>query len=826
MVKYTILKFGGSSFTEDKYPIIFNQIKKNVDTNIVVVVSAIQNTTNMLWKIIDYKENTFNKIKEMHLNISSKLKIDTTNILNCLSELNKSITEFTTEFTVQNKIKIISYGEILSSIVLTEYLNKNSAKCKCINARNFIRSKSLSKNMDTFNLHLNGEFVCNKDALLFLMDNDTTVYVTQGYIASTLDMKYCVLSRSGSDTTAALIANCLCANKVEIWTDVNGMFTADPNDIPEALLIETLNYSVAQEIAASGSAVIHPFCLKPCYDKNIPIEIHNTSEPDNSKFTTINCFSNNDPSKIYSISREKKITVFNIKTEDMWNNYGFVADIFKIFSDNSVDVNIITTSHISVSTTTNEISKEKLITVYDALNKKYSNISMKQNCNIISIIGNDIQSCSQITKSYDIINSIGREHLYIKHESSNHTNLSFVVDDTIGTKLVRSFHREFIMKSLNRVDNKKIWWRENKNRLLELVDEQKESLYVYSANDILDKCNQLKKTLTSVDKIYYAMKANNNEDILKIIGSSGFGIECVSFGEVEYARKCIPSCSILFTPNYTPIEEYNKVFMLEDAQVVIDCYQLLETYPKVFKDKTIGVRLDLDTGDGHDKKVVTEGHNVKFGMPLEDIDRFIELCDSLNITVNMIHTHKGSGVLNPKAWGRTLECIKLLLDKFTDIEYVDIGGGLGIFTNGSELDLNSVNDEIEKQKRGLGVKIIMEPGRYLVAESGVILSKVTIVRNKSNYNYVGVDVGMNVLVRPMLYDAYHPIYNISSDMKDTYTVQVVGPICESGDILGKNIKLPKNTKVDDVLLIENTGAYGKVMACDYNMRGLLKEIII
>ena len=834
-MKHIVLKFGGSSMCEKGYETMLQQIKKKEQCGYktVVVVSAIGKTTNKLYKITQYEgKGMFDSIYDLHMTLAKEMNVDFKELDKCLKELHNEIELFKrdpSQNLVEQRIKILSYGEILSSIFLHNFLTSRGVSNNMINARSFIKADHNHTEIDPYNLSMKGEFRCREDRLLHLMDSDELIYVTQGFVASTADCHPCILSRSGSDTSASLIAAGLNADRVEIWTDVNGLYTADPNMIPEALLIKEINYDIAQEISASGSQVIHPFCSIPCEEKNVPIWIKNTFDPDNQNFSIINGNHTADPDILYSISSQKGITVFNIETHDMWSNHGFVSDIFKVFNSHSVDVNIITTSQISVSTTTDETSTEKKKLVYDELRKKYSHVSMTDNCNIVAIIGNDVQRNLRLTKCSEIITSVGIEHLHIKHESSNKHNLSFVVDDVIAKKLVKAFHREFIMKDNVRVDNMNVWWRSKVPELLNLLNNEEHSdrsMYVYSLQDVKEKCNILKSSLTDVDYIYYAMKANSNPELIKEIVFNGMGLECVSLNELKFVKKSHPEVPVLFTPNYASINEYVEAFKYINVHVVIDSYQILESHPDVFRGKRIGIRLDLDTGDGHDVKVVTEGSNVKFGMGLEDINQFNKVCNELNVTVDILHTHKGSGILDHTSWGNTLAKLKSLVHFFPHVEILDLGGGLGIFSNGSQLDLTQVNNFITEARDTCNLKIILEPGRYFVGEAGIILAKVNQIRTKSAYNYLGIDAGMNAVIRPMLYGSYHPIYNLSKvNSASTVSYQVVGNICESGDIVGKDIMMPR-ADVDDVVVIENTGAYCRTMASEYNMRTFMKEIII
>lgn len=816
-MKSIVFKFGGSSQCYDGYQVILKNIMNNKHKKLFIVVSAIKPITNLLYKIINKEKNTFSDIKSLHYNLCEKLKVDTPKIKNILTNLKTDISLLDSDPLInltQHKIKIISYGEILSSTILHEFLSTNGINNKLLNARNFIISERSHNTIDPITLDQLGVFRC-KDEISYYINKDIDIYVTQGFISSTIDNRLCLLSRSGSDTTGSLIANALNAERYEIWTDVDGIFTSDPREIKEAHVISKINYNICKEISSWGSQVIHPHCIKPCQDKDIPIYIKNTFNP-KAVGTVINGFkvTNNN---VYCIVNQRNNTVYSVNTKDMWNNTGFAAEIFNIFAKHQLDINIITTDNFSITLTTNESSYEKKTRVYNELNNKY-NVKMIEDCSIVTIVAENILENSTIRNALDYIKDIGKDHLHITHHSTNNISVSYIVDSDVSENLTRLFHRQYIIKHIERVDNMDIWWRKidllSKCKILHHHDSQ----YFYSEKDIVEKCMNLKNKLTNIDQIFYAMKANNF--VHDIIMRQGFGIECVSQKEVEYIRKFefdethVP---ILFTPNYCSIKEYEEVFKHENITVIIDNYLLIG---EVFRDKEIGVRLDLNTGDGHHDKVITEGDNVKFGLSLSDIPNLLKACDKYNVKITILHSHKGSGILNYSAWAHTCQNLYNLIDKFPDVHTFNLGGGLGITTNGIKLDLDKMNEEIGKVKRTFerDIKLIIEPGRYLVAEGGIILTKVTQVRSKNNHRYIGVDAGMNVLIRPMLYGSYHPIYNLTKlESKEKEVAHIVGPICESSDILGKNINISK-TEVGDILLIENAGAYGHVMSSSYNMR--------
>jgi len=241
--------------------------------------------------------------------------------------------------------------------------------------------------------------------------------------------------------------------------------------------------------------------------------------------------------------------------------------------------------------------------------------------------------------------------------------------------------------------------------------------------------------------------------------------------------------------------------------------------------------MDPGKGHGHHKHVRTAGKQSKFGISASDIPKVVDLVEKTGAKVVGLHAHLGSGIYTVEAWRDTARYLANLKDTvFPHVRTLDLGGGLGVPEKEEQeiLDLNEVNKLLVQLKEQFQKKlqIWIEPGRYLVALAGVLLVKVTQRKNKEGNNFVGVNTGFNSLIRPMLYGAYHEIFNLSRiDDPLTMTTEIVGIICESGDVFGHNRRLP-DTKENDILLIAVTGAYGHSMSSNYNLRDPAQEILI
>jgi diaminopimelate decarboxylase/aspartate kinase len=335
--------------------------------------------------------------------------------------------------------------------------------------------------------------------------------------------------------------------------------------------------------------------------------------------------------------------------------------------------------------------------------------------------------------------------------------------------------------------------------------------------------------LPSISRLYYATKANGHPAILKVLADEGFGMECVSAAEVSWVREHVGAeVPVLLTPNFCPVNEYAQGFDL-GAEVTIDGPEVLLENADLFAGRKIALRIDPGGGLGHHEKVVTAGAHAKFGHPARDLKELLEAVATVGAEVVGLHAHVGSGILDSAAWAPTATLLGELARAVPSLQWIDIGGGLGVVERPgqSELDLAQLETSLSAVKAGLGrVELRMEPGRYLVSEAGVLIAPVTQVRRKGEVSFIGLATGMNSLLRPALYGAWHGIHNLSRLHESGAGYHhIVGPICETGDVLGRDRLLPK-THPGDVLLVENCGAYGAVMSSRYNRRDPADEIVL
>jgi diaminopimelate decarboxylase/aspartate kinase len=355
-------------------------------------------------------------------------------------------------------------------------------------------------------------------------------------------------------------------------------------------------------------------------------------------------------------------------------------------------------------------------------------------------------------------------------------------------------------------------------------------VFVYDEETLARRIRDL-HSLDAVDRVLYAVKANWHPELLEHMHAAGFGFECVSVGELDHLWEVfgeLDSDRVLFTPNFAPREEYEAAFD-RGVHVTLDNLYPLAAWPEVFKGRRLFVRLDPGKGRGHHKHVHTAGVHSKFGIPPSDLEELVERARSNDTHIVGLHAHTGSGILAAGNWSETALFFSRLLEMFPEVEVLDLGGGLGVVEKPGQipLDLAAVGEKLRAVKEAYpDHRLWLEPGRFLAAEAGVLLARITQVKGKGETRYVGVDVGMNTLIRPALYGAYHEIVNLSKleQPRDTQA-NVVGFICESGDTFGHARRLA-NPQEGDILLIATAGAYGRTMSSHYNLRPPAREVFL
>jgi len=373
-----------------------------------------------------------------------------------------------------------------------------------------------------------------------------------------------------------------------------------------------------------------------------------------------------------------------------------------------------------------------------------------------------------------------------------------------------------------------------------LLKEYGSPLYVYNERIFRERCREMAGFISyPYFKSNYSIKANSNLSLLKIAREEGLHSDAMSPGEIYVllAAGFKPE-EIFYISNNVSSEEM-KYAIDRDITVSIDSVSQLRQFGSINPGGKVAIRFNPGVGAGHHEKVVTGGKKTKFGVSLEFIPDVKIILKEYNLKLVGINQHIGSLFMEGTAYIEGVKSILQTAEQFEDLDFVDLGGGFGIpycKQEGQErLELKEFGEKLSimltewAKKYGKKVLFKMEPGRYIVAESGVLLGMVYAVKQNSSVTFTGTDLGFNVLARPVLYDSHHDIevYKNGELVKDGVreAVTVVGNICESGDIIAKDRRLP-HIEEGDVLGIMDAGAYGYSMCSNYNNRLRPAEVLI
>ncbi len=358
----------------------------------------------------------------------------------------------------------------------------------------------------------------------------------------------------------------------------------------------------------------------------------------------------------------------------------------------------------------------------------------------------------------------------------------------------------------------------------------RDAAFVYDLQTVGDQARSL-AAMGSLSRALYAVKANPHPEILRRVAAGGLGFECVSQGEVERVLASVPGVDrgrILFTPNFAPRAEYEWALQ-QDIRLTIDNAYVLRAWPDVLRGRELFVRIDTGHGHGHHQHVRTAGSQSKFGVPLFELDELESAAAAAGVRIVGLHAHTGSGNFQIEAWLDTARALAAAAERFPAVRVLDLGGGLGVPDRHGRhpVDLAALDAALAAfRQRHPRFELWLEPGRWVVAAAGVLLARATQTKGKGTRRYLGVATGMNSLIRPALYGAYHDIVNLTRlGDEPTHVYSVVGPICESGDVLGHDRLLPESRE-GDVMLIAGAGAYGRVMSSNYNLRDPAGESVL
>ncbi|MGH8178435.1 MAG: bifunctional aspartate kinase/diaminopimelate decarboxylase [Steroidobacter sp.] len=854
---WVVLKFGGTSVSSAaNWKNVADVLRDRLCDGMrpVIVHSALTGVTDRLEELLSLAlgnqwQSVMEQIEQRHRDLARDLGVipspDLEEQFKRLRQIAEGIA-LVGEVSERLRARVMAQGELMATRLGAAFLTSQGLDVQWVDARTVLKAEQRRKaSMRSTYLSATCAYEPDRE-LQERWSQPGTIWITQGFIASDENGDTVLLGRGGSDTSASYFASKLQARRLEIWTDVPGMFSANPRSVPTARLLRALEYDEAQEIASSGAKVLHPRCIMPVKQYGIPLYVYATQTP-KLDGTVITTHGGNVAAQVKAVTIKKNITLISMETVGMWHSVGFLADAFAVFKDHGLSIDLVSTSETSVTVSldpaANTLDKSALDGLVLDLGK-LCRVEVIGPCAAVSLVGRNIRAI--LHRLGDALELFEEQKIYLVSQAANDLNITFVIDEEQGDRLVSRLHEIAIRKmTADRVlgptweelygptgkvsSLARQWWHERREDLVALGREHG-AAFVYDRGTLTTKAQSL-KALPGIDGVFYALKANWHPGILKLFHEQGLGFECVSQGEVEHVLKTLPSIDrrkILFTPNFTPRQEY-EWGLKQGVWVTLDNLHPLKAWPEVFKGRELFVRIDTGYGRGHHDKVRTAGVHSKFGVPLFELDELERLVHAAGVKVIGLHAHTGSGVFSVDNWKSVGDTLTSLTRRFRDVRYVDLGGGLGVPERLGQQGV--VLPEFAATLAALkaahpNLTLWIEPGRYLVAEAGVLLAQVTQLKGKGEVHYVGVATGMNSLIRPALYGAHHEILNLSRlDDLATEVVNVVGPICESGDVLGVDRLLPP-TQEGDVLLLATAGAYGRAMSSTYNLREPAPEFLI
>jgi len=359
-------------------------------------------------------------------------------------------------------------------------------------------------------------------------------------------------------------------------------------------------------------------------------------------------------------------------------------------------------------------------------------------------------------------------------------------------------------------------------------------VYVYDGEKITNQIKALQQAFSGAPlKIKYATKALSNVNILKLVKKAGAGVDAVSIEEVKLGLIAgFSGGEIMYTPNCVSFAEVQEAVNL-GVMINLDNLSILEEFGQTYGNSVqVCIRLNPSIMAGGNSKISVGHDKSKFGISIAQLQEILKVVEKYNMLITGLHIHTGSDIYDAAVFLKGANVVFDVAFQFPNLRFLDFGGGFKVAYKPGDLstDIENVGQKVTEAfqnfcaKYGRQLELWLEPGKFLVSECGYLIVKVNVVKETPTITFLGVDSGLNHLIRPMLYDAYHSVYNLSNPNAPKATYDVVGYICET-DTLASDRVLPES-KSGDLLVIKNAGAYGFSMASNYNSRLRPAEVLV
>ena len=368
---------------------------------------------------------------------------------------------------------------------------------------------------------------------------------------------------------------------------------------------------------------------------------------------------------------------------------------------------------------------------------------------------------------------------------------------------------------------------------IDIAEQYGAPLYIYDAHRIAAQFDRLKSAFISVKnlKLHYAVKANSNLSILRLIHGLGAGLDTVSIEEVKLGLLAgVPAEQIIYTPNGVSIEELEEARSL-GVQINIDNLSVLELFGQRFPNTPVCVRINPHVMAGGNSNISVGHIDSKFGISIHQVPHIKRIVDLTGMHINGIHMHTGSDILDIDVFLYAAEILFEAAKNFDNLEFIDFGSGFKVPYKKDDIETpieefgQKLSERFNSFCKSYGKELTLsfEPGKFLVSQAGKFVAKVNVVKQTTSTVFAGVDSGFNHLMRPMLYGAYHEIENLNNPDGKPRFYSVVGYICET-DTFGSNRRISEINE-GDLLVFHNAGAYCFSMASNYNSRLRPAEVL-
>jgi diaminopimelate decarboxylase len=368
---------------------------------------------------------------------------------------------------------------------------------------------------------------------------------------------------------------------------------------------------------------------------------------------------------------------------------------------------------------------------------------------------------------------------------------------------------------------------------LELCKQYGTPLYVYDAAIMERQYKRITKAFTYPKvHIHYACKALTNQAVLKLFRKWGAGLECVSTQEVQMGLKAgyLPE-NILYTPNFAGSDELDEAVRL-GVNINLDAIPMLESWALHHKEIPIGLRINPHLMAGGNEKISVGHIDSKFGISIHQLPHVLRVVESEGLTISGLHMHTGSDILDVDVFLRGADILFEAARKFPSLQFIDLGSGFKVpyKPDDIETDVEELGEKLSTRftafcaEYGRDLTLMFEPGKFLVSESGYLFARCTLVKQTTSTSFVGLDTGLNHLIRPMFYGSYHKIVNVTEPTFKPRLYNVVGNICET-DTFGVDRRISEVVE-GDIIGFHNAGAYGWMMSSNYNSRFRPAEVLV